>query len=195
MRQLRTPMNRATGLHYRARREFLSQTIAQRSGMVKPEINTLRSTEVHTADATHRFTNRKGMRAGHSVGLAISDEDAFALMTPLKFAMQARQRGDSVSLFFYGPAVRAVTRGFEARIGGPARPFDQFGPPTPERGGYMRPELLIAGLKAAGVKLYVCGSSMREFGVTNDDLAFETEIAEYDSFLSNSETSDLHIYV
>lgn len=195
MRQLKTPIDKATRLHYQARREFLTQTIAQRSGVTKPERNTLRSTEVHTSDAVHRFTNRRGVRAGHVAGLAISDEGAFALMSPLKFAMQTLQRGDRVSLFFYGPAVRALTKGFEARIKGPARPYDQAGPPTPDSGSYVRPDMLIAGLKAAGVKLYVCGSSMREYGVALEDLAFDAEVAEYDTFLSDSGTSDLHIYV
>ncbi len=181
--------------HYRARREFLSQTVVQRAGLAKPEINTLRTTEVHTADATHRFANRKGTRAGHSVGLAISDPDAFALMAPLKFGIAARSRGDRVSLFFYGPAVRVLAHGFEARINGPSRPYGQLGPPTPEDGGYARPELLIAALEIGGAHVYVCGSSMREYGVTRDDLAFNADIAEYDTFLSRSETSDLHIYV
>lgn len=195
MRQLKTPIDRATRLHYQARREFLTQTVAQRSGVVKPERNTLRSTEVHTADATHRFANRRATRTGHTVGLAISDAGAYALMSPLKFAMQTVQRGDDVSLFFYGPAVRVLTKGFEARISSAARPFDQAGPPTPDEGGFVRTEMLIAGLTASGVKLYVCGSSMREFGVTMEDLAFKAEVAEYDTFLSDSKTSDLHIYV
>ena len=189
------PIDQAARLHYQARREFLTQTVAQRSGVVNPERNTLRSTEVHTADATHRFANRRGTRAGHTMGLAISDSGAYALMSPLKFAMQTLQRGDHVSLFFYGPAVRVLAKGFQAALVGAARPFGQAGPPTPDEGGYIRPELLISGLKASGAKLYICGSSMREFGLTTDELAFDAETVEYDTFLSDSETSDLHIYV
>ncbi|MDN3029193.1 DsrE family protein [Streptomyces sp. S.PB5] len=133
--------------------------------------------------------------AGSGLALVVSHDGLEELLSPLAFALAAALEGAQVSLYFQGPAVRALTRRFRPRLHGPRRPFSPFARRGLARAGHVPPQEKIAELRRRGARLYACGPSMRHFGVGKEDLLHDDiVIAEYLTFMDVLRRSDIHLY-
>jgi len=154
--------------------------------------------QVATEGDTGRYVIRKGppQKSGQKLAAIISDDGLFELLSPLGFALAAALEGHDVSLYFQGPAVRVLGRGFVARMHGPGRPFSRF----PREGlaeiGHIPPQEKLRQLQKLGATLYACGPSMDHYKVKTDDLAFEGVIvAEYLTFMEQMAEADMEMFV
>lgn len=135
-------------------------------------------------------------RSGRRFAAVISDPGLEELLSPLGFALSAALEGVEVSLYFQGPAVRVLTRGFVDRLRGPSRPFSRFARSSLNAIGHIPAQEKIAQLQRLGAHLYACGPSMEHFKVRPVDLAFAgVTIAEYLTFMEVMANADIHIYV
>lgn len=151
----------------------------------------------HDGDV-RRFVFEKGppSRSGRKLAAIIGDDGLFELLSPLGFALAAALEGRDVSLYFQGPAVRVLARGYVARMHGLGRPFSRF----PRRGlaeaGHVTPEEKVAQLQRLGARIYACGPSLEHFGVDPTELAFDdVTICEYPTFMEQMDSADIHLPV
>lgn len=151
------------------------------------------------ADGTiRRFIIEKGTerRSGHKLAAVISDDGLLELLAPLGFALGAALEGDDVSLYFQGPAVRALATGYTAKMHGPGRPFSRFPRSQLAKIGHLPPQDKIAQLQELGARIYACGPSMEHFKVDPGGLAFDdVVVSEYLTFLEQMHSADIHLYV
>jgi predicted peroxiredoxin/TusA-related sulfurtransferase len=149
------------------------------------------------ADGLH-FLIEKGEErpSGASLAMIISDAGLLALLSPLAFALAAALEGVRVHLYFQGPAVRVLARGFRAKLPGLGRPFTRFAQRGMTRSGHIPAQDKLRQLQTLGGRLYVCGGSMDHFGVAKEDLAFDdVPIVEYLTFMSVMKASDIQLFV
>jgi predicted peroxiredoxin len=101
-----------------------------------------------------------------------------------------------VSLYFQGPAVRALTKGFTEKLPGWRRPFSRFARAGLAKAGHVPAQDKIGQLQSLGGHLYACGPSMQHFHVAPADIAFdEVTIAEYLTFTEAMADADIHLFV
>ena len=125
----------------------------------------------------------------------ISDDGLFELLSPLGTALAAALEGQHVSLYFQGPAVRVLARGYRARTHGWGRPFSRFPRSGLERAGHVAPQEKIRQLQALGARIYACGPSMTHFKVPRERLAFDdVTVAEYPTFAEQMAEADIHLF-
>ena len=133
-------------------------------------------------------------RSGHSLAAVISDDGLFELLSPLGFALAAALEGHDVSLYFQGPAVRVLAKGYTPKMHGLSRPFSRFPRSGLAKAGHIGPQEKIDQLLELGARLYACGPSMEHFRVSADDLAFEgVTISAYLTFMEQMGRADIHI--
>jgi predicted peroxiredoxin/TusA-related sulfurtransferase len=140
---------------------------------------------------------RKGTleRNDERVAVVVSRDGLEELLSPLGFALAAAQGGAKVSLYFQGPAVRALAPGFRPRLRGWARPFSRFARAGLEKAGHVAPAEKLRQLQALGARLYACGPSLDHFGVEADRIAFDgVVVCEYLTFMEVMEQADVQLY-
>jgi TusA-related sulfurtransferase len=84
------------------------------------------------SDGTYRYAITKASlppQPGRRLAAVISDPGLEDLLSPLGFALAAVLEGTGVSLYFQGPAVRVLVKGFTEKLHGPGRPFSRFARP------------------------------------------------------------------
>jgi predicted peroxiredoxin len=154
--------------------------------------------EVVEGDETRRFVIKKGSprKSGQKLASVISDDGLFELLSPLGFAMAAGLEGHDVSLYFQGPAVRVLARGFTPKMHGLGRPFSRFPRNGLAKVGHVSPHEKLEQLVTMGARLYACGPSMEHFKVNPSDLAFDdVTIAAYATFMEQMDRADIHLFV
>ena len=147
---------------------------------------------------TRRYVIEHGQQRppGHTLAAVVSDDGLFELLSPLGFALAAALEGDDVSLYFLGPAVRVLAKGYTAKMHGPGRPFSRFPRSSLAKVGHLPPQEKVAQLQELGARLYACGPSMDHYKVDPDDLAFDGVIvSEYLTFMERMHSADVHLYV
>ena len=72
------------------------------------------------------------------------------LLGALGFALAAALEGVAVSLYFQGPAVRVLTRGFHPRLRGWARPFSRFAAAGMTKSGHIPAQAKLQQLRRLG---------------------------------------------
>lgn len=145
-----------------------------------------------------RFFIEKRSRepSGKRLAMVISTNGLEELLSPLGFALAAALEGIEVSLYFQGPAVRVLARGFRPKLRGWSRPFSRFAAAGMSRSGHIPAQAKIEQLRSLGARLYVCGPSMEHFNVAKDELLFEDlPIVEYLTFMRVMEQADIHLYL
>ncbi len=145
-----------------------------------------------------RFLIEKGPPRPRAKKLAmvISPDGLEELLSPLGFALAAALESIEVHLFFQGPAVHVLAKGFRPRLRGWARPFSRLAASGMAKAGHLPAQTKLAQLRALGAKLYVCGPSMEHFKVARDQLIFEDlRIVEYLTFMSVMEEADIQLYL
>jgi predicted peroxiredoxin/TusA-related sulfurtransferase len=150
-------------------------------------------------DGTCRYVIGKPSRPprpGQRLAAVISDPGLEELLSPLGFALAAALEGTGVSLYFQGPAVRVLAKGFTEKLHGPGRPFSRFARAGLAKAGHIPAQEKIGQLQALGAHLYICGPSMQHFRVAKTDLAFDdVTIAEYLTFMEIMANADIHVFV
>ena len=150
------------------------------------------------ADGSQRYviTRRPLRPSGKRYAAVISDAGLEELLSPLAFALAAALEGSDVSLYFQGPAVRVLAKGFTEHLHGPGRPFSRFARAGLARAGHIRAQEKLRQLQALGGRLYACAGSMQHFKVGRSDLAFsDVTVAEYLTFMETMARADIHVFV
>jgi succinyl-CoA synthetase alpha subunit/predicted peroxiredoxin len=153
---------------------------------------------VRHTDDSQRYVITKGplLRSGKRFAAVISDAGLEELLSPLAFALAAALEGSDVSLYFQGPAVRVLARGFREYLHGLSRPFSRFAPAGLTKAGHIPAQEKLGQLQALGAHLYACAGSMQHFKVAKTDLAFDgVTIAEYLTFMEVMQDADINVFV
>lgn len=130
-----------------------------------------------------------------SLALVLSSDGLEELLSPLGFALAAALEGMAVHLYVQGPAVRVLTRGFQPKLHGWARPFTRFAASDLSRAGHLAAQDKLRQLRSLGAYIYLCGPSMQHFKVKVADLVFEDlPVVEYLTFMAVMKKADVHIY-
>ena len=153
---------------------------------------------VDDADQERSYLIRKAdrPRVRPSWAFVISDPGLEELLSPLGFALAAALGGSRVAIYFQGPAVRVLSRGFKERLKGLHRaPFSGFARRGLADAGHPPPQEKLRELRALGARLYACGPSMEHFKVTENDLLFDdVRIAAYPTFAAEMEAAGVQIF-
>ncbi len=150
----------------------------------------------HVANG-RRFLIQKGSPrpTDESLAMVISQAGLEELLSPLGFALAAALNGMDVHLYFQGPAVRVLTRGFQPKLRGWARPFSRFAASSMTKSGHIPAQQKLTQLRSLGAHLYVCGGSIHHFKVNREDFIFDDlPIVEYFTFMSVMAKADVHIF-
>lgn len=153
---------------------------------------------VEKENSLERYRIGKGTPkgSGRRLAMIISDEGLEQLISPLGFALGAAVAGMGVSIYFQGPAVRVLKRGFKEKLGGLSRPFSGFARKQLADAGHIPPQGKLRQLRELGGQFYICGPSMQHFKVRKDELLFDDVIiAEYLTYLEVMDKADIHIFV
>lgn len=150
------------------------------------------------ADGTRQYTiTKRPLRpSGKRFAAVISDPGLEELLSPLAFALAAALEGSDVSLYFQGPAIRVLAKGFTEHLHGPGRPFTRFARAGLVKAGHIPAQEKLRQLQALGVRLYACAGSMQHFKVAKTDLAFgDVTIAEYLAFMETMAHADINVFL
>ena len=131
------------------------------------------------------------------LAIIISRESLEDLISPLGFALAGSASDKDVSIFFQGPAVRVLQRGFKGQLSGWfAKPFSYFARRGMEAMGHEPPATKLQQLHDLGAKFFVCHPSMDVFGVKQSQIAFDNvTLCEYATFLHEmSGSSTIQLY-
>jgi TusA-related sulfurtransferase/predicted peroxiredoxin len=144
-----------------------------------------------------RFLIEKGpaKAADGSLAVVLSSAGLEELLSPLGFALAAALEGMAVHVYVQGPAVRVLTRGFQPKLHGWARPFTRLAASGLRRAGHLGAQDKLRQLRSLSAEIYVCGPSMRHFKVKAEDLVFDDlPVVEYLTFMAIMKKADVHIY-
>lgn len=147
--------------------------------------------------STWRFMIEKGAprRSTRKFAAVIEDDGLFELLAPLGFALAAALEGHDVSLYFQGPAVKILAKGYVAKMHGLGRPFSHFPRTGLDKVGHIPHQAKLRQLQRLSARIYACGPSMDHFKVAETDLAFDNVIvAEYLTFMEEMDHADIHVY-
>lgn len=157
-----------------------------------------RLVDMETGDNFQRYYIQKAdtARSGKKLAMIVSDPSLEGLLSPLGIALSAALSGTDVSLYFQGPGVRVLKKGFKARLNGFQKPFSKFARDAMAKAGHLPPQVKLAQLNELGAKFYICGGSMEPFKVRKEDLIFDDVIiAEYLTFLEVMEGADIKFFL
>jgi predicted peroxiredoxin/TusA-related sulfurtransferase len=155
-------------------------------------------TDMEMADTYQRYYIQKVAppRRNQKLAMIISDASLEGLLSPLGMALSAALAGSEVHLFFQGPAVRVLKKGYQASLNGIQKPFSSFARKAMAKAGHLPPSEKLAQMKELGAHFYICGGSMDHFGVAEDQLIFDgVTIAQYPTFLEVMESADLQFFL
>jgi predicted peroxiredoxin/TusA-related sulfurtransferase len=130
------------------------------------------------------------------LAMVISDDGLEELLSPLGFALGAALEGIEVSLYFQGPAVRVLAKGFKTRLKGWARPFSRFAATGLAKAGHIAPQEKLRQLHTLGAEIYACGGSLDHFKVKAEDFIFDDiPVVEYLTFMAVMEDANVQLYI
>lgn len=156
----------------------------------------LEALETETDCQRYRIRKAAPRSTEHELALVLSNPGLEELLSPLGFALGAALSGTRVHIYFQGPAVRVLAKGFRERLQGIGRPFSSFARKGLAKAGHIPPQGKLRQLRELGAQFYVCGGSMEHFGVKKQDLIFEDlPIAAYLTFMEVMHKTDIHIFL
>lgn len=156
-----------------------------------------RLVDTHTSPSEYRFLIEKGTPQPSSSRLAmvISNPGLEELLSPLGFALAAALEGVEVHIFFQGPAVRVLKKGYRPKLPGWGRPFSRFAAAGMAEAGHIPAQDKLRQLTRLGAQVYLCGPSMQQFKVASDELILpDLPQIEYLSFMALIRQANIHIY-
>jgi TusA-related sulfurtransferase/predicted peroxiredoxin len=144
-----------------------------------------------------RFLIEKGtaVEKDTSLAMVISLAGLEELLSPLAFALAAALEGINVNVYFQGPAVRVLSRGYRPKLQGWAKPFSRFAAASMTKSGHIPAQEKLRQLRSLGANIYMCAGSMDHFKVSESDLIFDDlPLVEYLTFMAAMERADIHLY-
>lgn len=128
--------------------------------------------------------------------MVVSTDGLTELLSPLGFALAAALEGMEVSLFFQGPAVRVLKKGYHPKLRGWFRPFSRFAESDLSDAGHIPPQEKLRQMRQLGAEIYVCAPSMERFKVAGEDLIFDDiQVVEYLTFMAVMEQAGINMYI
>jgi predicted peroxiredoxin/TusA-related sulfurtransferase len=129
------------------------------------------------------------------MAIVLSSKDMLEILSPLSYALAAELEGIDVYLYFQGPAVKVLKKGYTARISGLGILFSKPARDGLAEIGHISPQEKLNQLRNLGAHIYICGPSMDRFRVKKEELIFDDIIvAEYLTFAEIMHNADIHIY-
>jgi predicted peroxiredoxin len=152
--------------------------------------------ELEDPEPGRRYRVQRGNPAapGRHFAAIISTDDLLELLSPLGFALGAALEGLDVSLYFQGPGVHTLRRGFVPRMHGWGGMFSRFARKGLDDAGHVHPQEKLRQIVELGGRIYACGPSMKRFKVPVSKLAFDVTVAEYLTFTEVMARADIHLY-
>lgn len=158
--------------------------------------NKLVEVEKEADRETYRIEKGRPEEEGRQLALVVSDPGLEELLSPLAFGLAAALEGTRVSIYFQGPAVKVLSRGFKGSLRGFGRPFSGFARKGMAEIGHVPPQEKLSQLRELGAQFYMCAPSMDHFGVKKDELIFEDVIlSEYLTFLEVMKRADIRFFL
>lgn len=151
-----------------------------------------------TTAAGYRFRIQKGSpkKADTKLAMIISADGLEELLSPLGFALAAALEGIEVNVYFQGPGVKVLARGFQPKLKGWARPFSRFAASGMTKSGHIPAQNKLRQLRSLGGNIYVCGGSLEHFKVEPKDFIFDDlPVVEYLTFVAVMADADIHLYI
>ncbi len=133
---------------------------------------------------------------GKSFSIIISDKGLEELLSPLGFSVGAALSGYQVNIYFQGPAVKVLEKGFKEKLKGFNSIFSGFARNGLSKIGHSPAQSKLRILEKHGAKFYVCQPSMEHFGLKEQNIAFSNiVICEYFTFIEVLEKSDIKFFL
>jgi predicted peroxiredoxin/TusA-related sulfurtransferase len=133
---------------------------------------------------------------GKSFSIIVSDKGLEELLSPLGFSVGAAMSGYQVNIYFQGPAVKVLEKGFKEKLKGFNSIFSGFARSGLVKIGHSPAQNKLRILEKYGAKFYVCQPSMEHFNLKEKDIAFSNiVICEYFTFLEVLEKSDIKFFL
>ncbi len=154
--------------------------------------------ELEKDESYHRYYIEKGIpkEKGRKLAIVISNPGLEELLSPLGFALGGALGGIDVYIYFQGPAVKVLKKGFKEKLHGISSLFSGFARKGLAKTGHIPPQEKITQLKELDAHFYICGPSMEHFGVKKSELLFDDVIvAEYLTFFEVMDRADIHIFL
>ena len=133
---------------------------------------------------------------GESFSIIISDKGLEELLSPLGFSVGAALSGYQVNIYFQGPAVKVLEKGFKEKLKGFNSIFSGFARSGLSKIGHSPAQDKLRILEKYGAKFYVCQPSMEHFNLKEQNITFSNiVICEYFTFLEVLEKSDIKFFL
>jgi predicted peroxiredoxin len=144
----------------------------------------------------YEFTKGEIINKDRKFAIVISENGLEELISPLGLAISCGISGYDVNIYFQGPAVRVLAKGFKEKLPGFSSIFSCFARKGLEKIGHVSAPQKLKILQELGAKFYVCQPSMEHFGVRENDFAFDgLTLCEYLTFLEVYNTADLKFFL
>jgi predicted peroxiredoxin/TusA-related sulfurtransferase len=129
------------------------------------------------------------------MAIVLSSKDMLEILSPLSYGLAAALEGIDVYIYFQGPAVRVLKKGYTPRMGGLGVLFSKPARKGLAEIGHLSPQEKLNQLRNLGAHIYICGPSMDRFRVKKEELIFDDIIvSEYLTFTEIMHDADIHIY-
>jgi predicted peroxiredoxin len=133
---------------------------------------------------------------GKKYSIIISDKGLEELLSPLGFSVGAALSGYQVNIYFQGPAVKVLEKGFKEKLKGFNSIFSRFARNGLSKIGHSPAQDKLKILEKYGAKFYVCQPSMDHFGLKEQNIVFSNiVICEYYTFLEVLDKSDIKFFL
>ena len=144
----------------------------------------------------YRIEKTNDFQIDKKFAIIISDKGLEELLSPLGFAWIAAVSGMEVHIYFQGPAVKVLKKGFKEKLKGLSSIFSGFARNGLKKIGHLPPQDKLIELKKLGAKFYLCQPSMDHFKVRETDLIFDNIIiAEYGTFIEVLSEADIKFFL
>jgi predicted peroxiredoxin/TusA-related sulfurtransferase len=158
----------------------------------------LKLVDINKEDRHQRYLIEKTvMKAqGKKMAMVMSSDGLEELLSPLGFALAAALEGFEVYIYFQGPAVHVLQKGFKAKLPGIGALFSTIAQKGMTESGHIPAQEKLQQLKELGARFYICGGSIDHFKVKMEELIFDDVVlAEYPTFMEVIGQSDIQFFL
>jgi predicted peroxiredoxin len=144
----------------------------------------------------YEFVKGPTIKKDRKLAMVISENELDKLISPLGLAICCIISGYEVNIYFQGPAVRLLKKGFKEKLPGFNAIFSVFARNGLEKMGNIPAQQKLQLLQKSGARFFACQPSMEHFGVNEKDFAFsDVTICEYLTFLEIYNVADLKFFL
>ncbi len=158
--------------------------------------NNIEIVENETAYKIYEIQKKQNTVSDKKFAIIISENGLEELISPLGFAWAAAVSGMDVHIYFQGPAVKIMKKGYKEKLKGISSIFSVFARKGLSKIGHIPPQDKVIELKKLGAQFYLCQPSMDHFKVKKSDLIFSNLVlAEYVTFMEVLNKADIKFYL